>query len=460
MIQSINNNIQPIKYNKYNPQKSFKGTGDALLKASEIFIKSQENLSSTRFIQDTATNWAPKAVFARSKADFAEMSFLEFLESAIFYFMIPVFGEKVFRNGLFKKFQPKNLQKAVNGQLANSVKEITSNNALTKEIQRRSIATKAGILLACAMVPVAEYTLSFAKNLFTLKAFNKTNFNSIANLDKGKSEKENKAHQEKVEKSAKKHLIQGAVIAGAGIVAGSLLAINGHKSDRLQKVAKNILNPGEVISNVTKKAGVKNEKVLNFLKKFSLDFASDNGKLALSKGQLGLTATVGLLGYSKAAGDRGKLDKQEVWTRVPLVVLYTTFGSELLEKGFINLLSKKNKFPNLLQKGIDGKITVPASKELPEIAERIAKANKTNVKDELSKLTKQKAFVGLVPYLFSIVAMGFTLSAITRIWTQHRYNVEHKDKKNTSAIKVQSFNEAPKLNVKSANSFKKSEKLS
>lgn len=435
-INNINNNTP-----KFNTQPNFKGAGSFALKASEIFIKSQENLSSTRFIQDTATNWAPKAVFARSKADFAEMSFLEFIESAIFYFMIPVFGEKVFRNGLFKKFQPKNLQKAVNNQLSKTVKEIAENKTLNQEIKKRVISTKAGILLACAMVPVAEYTLSFAKNLFTLKAFKKSNFNSIANLDKGKNEQENKSHQEKVEKSAKKHLILAGIISTTGIVLGSLLALNGHKSDKLQKLSKNILNPGELISNLTRKTGVKNEKVLNGLKKFSLDFASDNGKLALSKGQLGLTATIGLLGYSKAAGDRGKLDKQEVWTRVPLVVLYTTFGSELLEKGFIGLLSKKNKFPDLLKKDLNGKITIPSSKELPKIAEKLADLRKTNVTDELSKLTKQKAIVGLVPYLFSIVAMGFTLSAITRFWTQHRYNVEHKnDKRNDKTkINVQSF---------------------
>ncbi len=434
-INNINNETKTYK----NP--NFKGAGSFALKASEIFIKSQENLSSTRFIQDTATNWAPKAVFARSKVDFAEMSFLEFIESAIFYFMIPVFGEKIFRNGLFKKFQPKNLQKTVNNQLSKTVKEIAENKTLNQEIKKRAITTKAGIVLACAMVPVAEYTLSFAKNLFTLKTFKKSNFNSIANLDKGKNEHESKLHQEKVEKSAKKHLILAGIISTAGIVLGSLLALNGHKSDKLQKLSKNILNPGELVSNLTRKAGIKNEKVLNGLKKFSLDFASDNGKLALSKGQLGLTATIGLLGYSKAAGDRGKLDKQEVWTRVPLVVLYTTFGSELLEKGFIGLLSKKNKFPDLLRKDLNGKISIPSSKELPKIAEKLAELRKTNVADELSKLTKQKAIASLVPYLFSIVAMGFTLSAITRFWTQHRYNVEHKnDKRNDKTkINVQSF---------------------
>ena len=377
------------------------------------------------------------------------MSFLEFLESGIFYFMIPVFGEKVFRNGLFKKFQPKNLQKSVNNQLSKTVKEIAENKTINQEIKKRAVSTKAGILLACAMVPVAEYTLSFAKNLFTLKTFKKSNFNSIANLDKGKNEQENKFQQERVEKSAKKHLIQGAIISGAGILFGSLLALNGHKSDKLQKLSKTILNPGEAISNLTKKAGVKNEKVLNGLKKFSLDFASDEGKLALSKGQLGLTATIGLLGYSKAAEDRGKLDKQEVWTRVPLVVLYTTFGSELFEKGFIGLLNKKNKFPDLLRKDINGKINIPSSKELPKIAEDVAKLKKTNVADELKKLTKQKAVVGIVPYLFSIVAMGLTLSAITRIWTQHRYNVEKKSEKekDNRIVKVQSFGTIPKFSA-------------
>ncbi len=122
-------------------------------------------------------------------------------------------------------------------------------------------------------------------------------------------------------------------------------------------------------------------------------------------------------------------------------MLYTTFGSELLEKGFIGLLSKKNKFPDLLRKDLNGKISIPSSKELPKIAEKLAELRKTNVADELSKLTKQKAIASLVPYLFSIVAMGFTLSAITRFWTQNRYNVEHKnDKRNDKTkINVQSF---------------------
>ena len=38
-------------------------------------------LSHSRFAQATATNWLPKAIFARSFADLAEISFLEIFDS-------------------------------------------------------------------------------------------------------------------------------------------------------------------------------------------------------------------------------------------------------------------------------------------------------------------------------------------------------------------------------------------
>ena len=414
----INNSY--LKFN--NKKQSFKG-GDftGLTKAADLFIKSQENLSSTRFIQDTATNWAPKAVFARSIPDLAEQSFLEFTESAIFYFAPPILGEKLFRN-IFKNFAPKNLSKQINNLIPQSVSEITKNKALTADIQKRSIASKAGIVLACAAVPAAEYALSFAKNLFTLKKFKKCNFNNIANLDKNGREKENFEQQKKVEENAKKQLKKFAVISSAGIAAGTLLALRGHKSDLLQKVSKGILNPGKAAAEGLKKAGLKEGIITNTLSKFSLDFANDGGKLALSKGQLGLTAVLGLFGYSKAAEDRGRLDVLEVWTRVPLVVFYTIFGGELFEKAFHKILENKNKFKDIISKDAAGRVITPARKELPALAEKIAKERGTNAAQELSHLTKEKAFIQGVPYAFSLLFMGLTLSAITRFWTQYRYN--------------------------------------
>ena len=433
--------LDKINLNKQNNNPSFKSTNPFIsntlsggAKLADLFIRSQENLSSTRFIQDTATNWLPKAIFSRSKADFAEMSFLEFLESGIFYFASPILGEKLFRNVIFKNFQPKNLKSAINEQIPKSLKEITTNPNLSKVIKNNAIASKAGIILACTAIPVAEYTLSFAKNLFTLKAFKKSNFNNIANLDKGKTEKEDKKQQQQVEKSAKSHLKKAAVLSLAGVTAGSILALKGAKSDKLINLSKAIIEPGQALSKGISKLGIKNEKLNNTLSKFSLDFSNNNGKLALGKGQLALTAILGLFGYSKAASDRGKLDVAEVWTRVPLVVFYTIFGSELFEKGFINILNKLGKCKDLIKKDAKGNISIPKRTQLPEIAQKLAKQNKTLPENELNKLVKQKAFITGVPYAFSLLFMGFTLSAITRLWTQYRYNKQNKETKNDTLI--------------------------
>ena len=427
-VNKYSNNTKNINNNK---NINFKGVGtsgfNGIAKVADIFLKSQENLSSTRFIQDTATNWAPKAIFARSKADFAEMTFLEFLESAIFYFASPILGEKLFRNKVFKNIVPNGIKNTVNEQIPKAVNEIVNNSALTDEVKKRAISTKAGIVLACAAIPIAEYTLSFAKNLFTLKTFKKSNFNNIANLDKNKNEKEDKAQQERVEKNSKKQLKKAAIYSAAGVALGLGLAAYGHKSDTLQKISKAVLNPGSALANGLNKVGLKSEKLTKTLSKFSLDFANNDGKLALSKGQLALTAILGLFGYSKAAEDRGKLDVAEVWTRVPLVVFYTIFGGELFEKGFTKILEKKNLFPDILKKTQDGALNLPTRAQLPELAEKIAKTKNTSAAKELSRLTKETAFVSAVPYAFSLLFMGFTLSAITRLWTQFRYNHQQKE---------------------------------
>jgi hypothetical protein len=426
---TINNstNYNNLKRQNNEKQQSFKGSAlTGVAAAADIFLKSQENLSSTRFIQDTATNWFPKAIFSRSKADFAEMSFLEFLESGIFYFASPILGEKLFRNGIFKNFAPENIRNKVNEQIPKTVEEITKNTLLNDEVKKRAISTKAGIVLACTAIPVAEYTLSFAKNLFTLKTFKKSNFNNIANLDKNNNEKEDIEQQKRVENSSKKQLKKAAIISAVGVTAGVGLALTGHKNETLQNVSKAILNPGKAVANSLTKAGVNSEKLTKTLSKFSLDFENNNGKLSLSKGQLALTAILGLFGYSKAAEDRGKLDVAEVWTRVPLVVFYTIFGGELFEKGFTNILEKNNKFSDILKRNAKGELNIPSRAQLPELAEKIAKSKNTNPTKELARLTKEKAFISGVPYAFSLLFMGFTLSAITRLWTQYRYNHQQK----------------------------------
>ncbi|MBQ8458788.1 hypothetical protein IJ541_01650 [bacterium] len=417
-----------------NNQTTFKGTTpnfNKTTKALDKFLKSQENLSHTRFIQGTLTNWFPKAILSRSIIDFSEFTFLEFIESGIFYFAAPFFGEHLFRNGLFKKIQPKKLQKTIDKHLPKSIEEIKKLN-IDKNLKNRLITTKGGILLGCITVPALEYALGFAKNLFTLKVFKVSDFNKVANLTK--DTKDDTEQKNKVETHSKKVLLQTGLLSLAGIGAGILLSAFGHKFKAGVKLSEILLEPGEQISKLLHKIGFKSEKTDNFLKEYlKLDFANNNGKFALSKGQLAVTCTTGLFGYSSAAKDRGKLDFYEVWTRVPLVVLYTIFGSSILDAGFKKMLAKKGKFPELIKQDNNGLIkAVPTRKELPAIAEKLAKLNNTSVDIELAKLIKQKSIITGVPFLFSLLAMGFTLSGISRLWTQYRYNHQAKFEQNNS----------------------------
>ncbi len=392
------------------------------------FIKSQEDLSTTRFIQGTMTNWFPKAVFSRSLVDFSEFTFLEFLESGLFYFAAPFLGEKLYRNRLFKKVQPKNLRETISKNVVKSLDEIEKSK-FKLETKNRLKTTKAGILLGCIAVPAMEYSIGFAKNLFTLKVFKVSDFNNVANLNKNKNKKEDKEQQKRVETHSKSVLLKTGILSAAGLGAGLLLASRGHNSKSALKFSEIILEPGKAISKGLKELGVNSKKTDEFLKEYlKLDFDNRNGKLALSKGQLAVICTTGLFGYASAAKDRGKLDFYEVWTRVPLVVLYTIFGSSLLDGGFKKLLAKKGKFPELIKKDAEGNIApVPTSKDLPAIAEKLSNLNKTSKDAELAKLIKQKSIITGVPYLFSLVAMGFILSGVTRVWTQYRYNHQQKN---------------------------------
>lgn len=369
------------------------------------------------------TNWVPKVVFTRSLADFTEMTFLEYTESALFYFAPVILGG--FFHKLFSKFAQKNLKKEINENILKSTDTILKDTKLAQNgIAKRVLPIKAAVVLACVSIPAAEYALSFAKNLLTLRVFKKSDFNNIVNLNKDKQQVENKEQQEKVKNSAKKHIKTAGLFSAAALSGSFILASVGHKSETLQKVSRIILQPGGNIYKLLNKLGVKSEKIEKALKTYiNFDLDAKDGKLVLSKGQLVVSTVAGFFGYSAAAEDRGKLDKLEVWTRVPIVVLYTVFGSSVFDYAFKHILLNKNKYPDLVRKNIDGSIAnIPTSKELPEIAEKLAKIKKIPVQQEFNRLLKEKAIITAIPYGFSLIFMGFLLAGITRFWTQYRYN--------------------------------------
>lgn len=449
-------NEQNTQYNTY-----FKADNTALLDSlpksltpAKLFIKSQESLSVARLIQDTATNCVPKAVFTRSLADFGDMSFLEGVEDFIFYFMAPLLGQNVFSK-LYPHLAPKHLKEELKTQISRSTDEILKDSKLLQgEAGKRIIPIKAGMILGCAAIPAAEYGLSFAKNLFTLKVFNKSDFNSIANLEQTQ---EDKQHQESLKKHSKDRLVASGVVAAVGVVIGTLFATVGHRSTLIQKISTGILTPYKPVIDLINK--FKEDPLTDGQKSYikdilNLDFRhkvlqkkdpttgqiNEIPKIKLGRGFLGLTAITGFFGYKKAAEDRGKLDVYEVCTRVPVVVLYTIFGSDVFDHIFKNSLFKNQKYTDLIKKNENNEFKdIPSLKELPDLAEQITKTKniqgiKTDAQTELNRLIKEKAIISAIPYGFGLVFMGFLLAGITRFWTQYRYDHGQKQKAGADII--------------------------
>ncbi len=383
------------------------GTIGPCLKAASKIVAVQEGgagLSNIRFIQDTATGLAPKAVFARSKADLVENSFLELSESMLVYYCPAILGEGIFRK-LYSKKLPQNLKK----QISTPAKDLLiANKALDN---KKLLPVKAALALSALAIPLVEYSLNYIKNLMTLKMFKQGNFDNIANLDK--EQKVNDKLNEKVEKSAKKHIKLTAGIYAGCLALSALLVKKGQNSKVLQNISEAILAPGtKFFKNNKKKADF-------FNKYFSLDFADNNGKLALSKGQLTSCVLVGGAGYFGASKDRGKQNFLETLFRFPLVGFYIICGNELLEKGFKKLLYKNGKCKAL----INEKLEVPELKDLRKIAEK----HSGNTDAMYKKLLKQKVLIAGVPLLFGIGVMGFFIAGTSNLFTKYRYNKEKQN---------------------------------
>lgn len=418
--------------NRFNSNLTFQSKAKSVSKISEDLTKNlgkrdrflakvidlkegDSGLSHSRFAQATLTNWFPKAVFARSVADLSEISFLEVCEGALFFYLPSLMGEYLSRRLIFAKRLPENLR----GDISKPVKEIVKD---AKNAQKL-LPVKSAIVLSCAAIPAAEYALSFAKNLFTLKVFKKADFSSVVNLDKNK--KEDKTAQERVEKSSISHLKKAGIFSVGAFGASLLLGTLGQKSKTVAKACEVFLNPGAKIYKGLEKLGVKSPKLGNFLDKYlNLDFARKaDGSLALGVGQLAVTVLSGVAGYFGAAKDRGKLDVQEVATRVPVIALYTIFGSALFDEGFKKILYKNKKFPEILKMDEATKeLSVAKLNDIPDIAKKLANGDEKLLKQKTAELFKGKAVISMVPFMFSLLVVGGLLALISRIWTQYRYN--------------------------------------
>ena len=373
------------------------------LKPAAKFVRHQEQaagLSTSRFIQDATTCLIPKVVFSRSLADLTENTFLETSEEALIYFVPTILGEKIARK-IFSKGLNNDIKKEVS---TTGVELLEKGGAQNKKV----IPVKAAIALAAMAIPLTEFSLNYIKNLMTLKLFKKSDFKNIASLEKTD---EDIKHQEKVKKSAQKHIGFAAGLYAGCLGLATLLATKGKNSKILQNISEFIVAPGSKIFKNSPKAR-------NFFNKYTnMDFNSQNGRLCLSKGQLTTCVLIGGAGYFGASADRGKENFKETATRFPLVALYVITGSELVEKGFRKLLHKMGKCKNLIGKDL----SVPKFDDLGALAEKLAKERNSTVEKEFKSLAKQKVLISGLPYIFSIGVMGFFVAGMTNYFTIKRY---------------------------------------
>ena len=399
-----------------NNNKNLINTLPKSLKPAARFVRHQEQasgLSTSRFIQDATTCLIPKVVFSRSLADLTENTFLETSEESLMYFVPTILGERVAR-----KIFSKNLSSGLKKDVATTGVELLEkgkSNLLVKQSNKKVIPVKAAIALAAMAIPLTEFSLNYIKNLMTLKVFNKSDFKNIASLENSTEDKE---HQEKVRKSAHKHISFAAGLYAGCLGLAGLLATKGKDSKVLQNISEFIVAPGTKLFK-------KSPKAKNFFNKYTnMDFNSQNGKLCLSKGQLTSSVLIGGAGYFGASSDRGKENLKETATRFPLVGLYVITGSELVEKGFRKLLYKMGKCKDLIGKDMN----VPRFDDLGNLAQKLAKKRKTTVENEYKSLVKQKVLISGLPYVFSIGVMGFFVAGMTNYFTKKRYENAQKQK--------------------------------
>lgn len=397
------------------------------LAANGLNLYEDENqFANVRFAQDVIVNWVPKVPFARGLADFADMSFMEMSENFIVYY-----GGAFLNNKIFKKIILRKASSELHEKVESSASELIKNKDL---LSKDAISKKAALAVCGLAIPLAEYSICYLKNLFTLKLFNKSDFNNIANLNK--DQKEDSKQQKAVKESAKKHIqLAGKLFLGCLGFAG-ILATKGKKSGILQSISEFILVPGSKLF----KKGTKQEKIVN--KYFGLDSSK------LTRGALTTCVTAAAFGYTGAAKDRGKQNLLEVAFRLPLVLFYVVTGSELVEAGFKKLLNKMGKCQELLnaedqaqkaeeakgngakifnRENIDSVINKVKFKNFPILANELAIKNGTTVQTEFEKLIKQKAKIVGLPLLFSLSFMGFFVAGYSRFFTQYRYNKEQKE---------------------------------
>lgn len=300
------------------------GAGSKLITKMLELDQGVHGNAASMFLADSMTVWAPKAAFVRSLPEFVEMTFLEYVESGLFYFMPSLLAQYFFKRAFMglnpksRQFKPELLTKDL--------------SKLTPQMAKKVAPVKMAIILASVGAAFAgEYALSFVKNLMTKGLFNLTRFDEVAALKDGKqkSEEATDGGKDPVTEKAHRRIKQCGVLAATCIALATLMTLKG----------------------INSKAGMNASK---FVSRF-LDFRygkDSKGAITfgLGAGQIFTVIYAGATSYADAARDA--LERIEVGIRANITAWYLAFGSLMLKRTMLRhfLTNKAFQDTGVIQK--------------------------------------------------------------------------------------------------------------
>jgi hypothetical protein len=405
----------------------------------------QNGLSWMSFLRDTSVAWLPKIVVSRSLIEISESTFLEFLESGVIYFSVPVAAKAMhhfFRRQAEESFNGKLTRKYL-AMPADELRQLATKpgEAILRKELPHILAVKTATILG-PMVAIGlgcEYLINYGKNLLTAKVFKKDKYSDIVNLSKGQMK--SGEDSEVVTKSIHR------LLATLGLMGGTLLgaltiARYGHKLPQTPlKGLKEAL-----IKNNWKQLGYKlpDNPFAVLVKHF--DYDATKGGFSISANQLRWFMLASVPAYADAARD--KLEKVESVSRLGVVMGYLAFGQQALEKGMLGVIKKCrpdlysamiadvgpggkmqvmrltdvvdkafNKI-NLSQRG--GSIQVSQLDGLFEKADEAALKVASDI--ELKRAVIGKNVLFGVPLVVGVLGTGVGVTLLNQFWTKYRFN--------------------------------------
>ncbi|WP_303674959.1 hypothetical protein [Vampirovibrio chlorellavorus] len=392
---------------KVSPVHSIASNAAQVLKQSKLaqtlaFQEGQGGGTAMKFLQDTGTAWMPKILISRSKAEGAEVSLLEFGESAMTYALPTLLGPGL--ASLF--FRAAGKSEGFRKQLLTQTFEQLKHEGNAQAVHR-AMAAKAGMILTTigGIGLWGESLVNYGKNLMTAKVFKKNTFSDVINLnpETASTASDAKAIDESPQvRKARRRIVQ-ATAAFGGIVGSSvLLARFGHRFGWSKALSQKMV------------------KHLDF------DFAhKEGGKVAFGlgnrKGLLGAIMLTCAIPYLDSARDG--YERLETAIRLPVVFAYILYGQEFVQK-----LMFKN-FPGLFKGALDDKNQLLSTQQIAQNAVqghwKEGQAWSSDIQQKILQDMKRpmvsKAMTVAFPLLSGVFVTGIGLGLFNRLLTAHRF---------------------------------------